>query len=100
MGHDYRTRAIDPVFYTCRRRRKPCACAGLSKRTPARYHLLLPPAGDQRKRHKPRRIFTGPQFTTAGPGLRAEASAAVAAESATLDATVDPNAAPTTYYFQ
>jgi hypothetical protein len=40
------------------------------------------------------------QFTTAGPGLRAEASAAVTAESATLSATIDPNAAPATYYFQ
>jgi hypothetical protein len=39
-------------------------------------------------------------FTTAGPGLHSESVVNVAATSATLEATIDPNGAPTSYYFQ
>jgi WD40-like Beta Propeller Repeat len=39
-------------------------------------------------------------FTTSGPGLHGESVSAVTAESATLDATINPHNAPTTYYFQ
>jgi hypothetical protein len=40
------------------------------------------------------------EVTTAGPGLRAEASSDVASTSTILDATIDPHDLPTTYYFQ
>jgi hypothetical protein len=39
-------------------------------------------------------------FTTAGPGIHDESTTNVASTSATLDARIDPNNAPTTYYFQ
>jgi hypothetical protein len=39
-------------------------------------------------------------FTTPGPGLRGESVAEVSAEAATLQATINPHSAPTTYYFQ
>jgi hypothetical protein len=40
------------------------------------------------------------QFTTSGPGLIRESASAVTAESATLEATIDPHNAPTSFYFQ
>ncbi|HEY4452289.1 MAG TPA: hypothetical protein VGN13_11935 [Solirubrobacteraceae bacterium] len=40
------------------------------------------------------------EFTTPGPGIRAESASAVTAESATLEATIDPHGAATSYYFQ
>jgi hypothetical protein len=40
------------------------------------------------------------EFTTPGPGVEEESVSNVAATSATLDASIDPNDAPTTYYFQ
>jgi hypothetical protein len=40
------------------------------------------------------------QFTTAGPGIEEESVTSAAATSATLDASIDPNDAPTSYYFQ
>jgi hypothetical protein len=40
------------------------------------------------------------QFTTLGPGIRAESVANVAATSATLQASVDPHERPTSVYFQ
>jgi hypothetical protein len=40
------------------------------------------------------------QFTTAGPGIHSTSVSAVTAESATLEATIDPNNTPTTFYFQ
>ncbi len=39
-------------------------------------------------------------FTTPGPGIHAEAVVNVSATSATFEATVAPNNAPTSYYFQ
>jgi len=39
-------------------------------------------------------------FTTPGPALLSESVSNVTAESATLDATIDPHGAPTSYYFQ
>jgi hypothetical protein len=39
-------------------------------------------------------------FTTLGPGRHAEAVSAVAAESVTFDATINPHNTSTTYYFQ
>jgi hypothetical protein len=39
-------------------------------------------------------------FTTPGPGMHGESVAEVSAESVTLQATLSPNGAPTTYYFQ
>ncbi len=39
-------------------------------------------------------------FTTLGPGIHEESASNVASTSATLNATIDPNKAPTTYYFQ
>ncbi len=40
------------------------------------------------------------QFTTLGPGIHGESVTNVAATSATLNATINPHNAPTTYYFQ
>jgi len=40
------------------------------------------------------------EFTTPGPALRSESVSAVTAESVTLDATIDPHKALTSYYFQ
>jgi hypothetical protein len=40
------------------------------------------------------------EFTTPGPGLHGESVADIAATSATLGATVNPHAEPTSYYFQ
>jgi hypothetical protein len=40
------------------------------------------------------------QFTTPGPGVHGEGVSTVRAESATLDAKIDPHGAPTSYYFQ
>jgi hypothetical protein len=40
------------------------------------------------------------QFTTPGPGIRGESVSNVAGTSATLDVGIDPNGAPTSYYFQ
>jgi hypothetical protein len=40
------------------------------------------------------------QFTTTGPGIHSTSVSAVSAESATLEATIDPNNSPATYYFQ
>jgi hypothetical protein len=39
-------------------------------------------------------------FTTPGPGIHSEAVANVSATSATFDATIDPNNAPTSYYVE
>jgi WD40-like Beta Propeller Repeat len=39
-------------------------------------------------------------FTTLGPGIHGESVTNVAATSATLNATINPHNAPTTYYFQ
>jgi hypothetical protein len=39
-------------------------------------------------------------FSTPGPGMHGESVSAVSAESATLNATIDPDGASTTYYFQ
>jgi WD40-like Beta Propeller Repeat len=40
------------------------------------------------------------QFTTAGPGIHAQSASNVASTSATIEASIDPNKAPTSYYFQ
>ena len=40
------------------------------------------------------------QFTTSGPGIHGESASVVTSGSATLDATIDPHGAPTSYYFQ
>jgi hypothetical protein len=40
------------------------------------------------------------QFTTNGPGISEESASSVTATSATLNAVIDPNNNPTTYYFQ
>lgn len=48
----------------------------------------------------PGKVWQIQQFTTLGSGLHAEAVSAVTAESVTFDASIDPNNAPTTYYFQ
>jgi hypothetical protein len=40
------------------------------------------------------------QFTAEGPGLHGESVSQVAADSANLEATIDPHGAPTSYYFQ
>ena len=40
------------------------------------------------------------EFTTPGPGIEDETVTAVAATSATLEATLNPHGAPTSYYFQ
>jgi hypothetical protein len=39
-------------------------------------------------------------FITQGPGLRGEWASAVSAEAATLEATINPNGAPTSFFFQ
>ena len=40
------------------------------------------------------------EFRTPGPGIHSESVSNVASTSATLGATIDPDGAPTTYYFQ
>jgi hypothetical protein len=40
------------------------------------------------------------QFTTPGPGIHGESASVVTSDSATLNATLDPHGAPTSYYFQ
>jgi hypothetical protein len=40
------------------------------------------------------------QFTTPGPGIHGESVTDVASTSATFDATIDPNSAPASYFFQ
>lgn len=40
------------------------------------------------------------EFTATGPRIDSESVSAVSAEAATLEATIDPNNAPTTYFFQ
>ncbi len=40
------------------------------------------------------------EFTTAGPRIESQSASSVTSGSATLDATIDPNRASTTYYFQ
>ena len=40
------------------------------------------------------------EFTTPGPGIHEESASAVTSTSATLNATIDPHNASTTYYFQ
>ncbi|HEY5195189.1 MAG TPA: hypothetical protein VIJ39_15145 [Solirubrobacteraceae bacterium] len=40
------------------------------------------------------------QFTTPGPGLNGESAADITSTSATLDATLDPDGATTSYYFE
>jgi hypothetical protein len=40
------------------------------------------------------------EFTTSGPGIRSVWSSDVTTESATLNASVDPHGAPTSYYFE
>ena len=40
------------------------------------------------------------EFRTVGPGIPVESVSAVRSESVTFDARIDPNNAPTTYYFQ
>jgi hypothetical protein len=39
-------------------------------------------------------------FTTGGPGIHEESASSVTAGSATLNAAIDPNNSPTSYYFQ
>jgi WD40-like Beta Propeller Repeat len=48
----------------------------------------------------PGEAYQDREFTTAGPGIRSESVSGVAATSATLEASVDPHGASTTYYFQ
>jgi hypothetical protein len=40
------------------------------------------------------------EFHTTGPGIREDSVSDVASSSATFEATIDPNGAPTSYYFQ
>jgi hypothetical protein len=40
------------------------------------------------------------QFSTPGPGIHSESASNVKSTSVTLEASIDPNHAPTTYYFQ
>jgi hypothetical protein len=40
------------------------------------------------------------QFTTAGPGIHSESTSNVTGDSATLEASINPHNAPSTYYFQ
>jgi hypothetical protein len=40
------------------------------------------------------------EFTTTGPGIQAESATNVGSSSVTLNATIDPNESPTSYYFQ
>ncbi|HEV7529366.1 MAG TPA: hypothetical protein VGO29_10775 [Solirubrobacteraceae bacterium] len=40
------------------------------------------------------------ELTTPGPGIREESASDVSATAATLKSTIDPNGAPTSYYFQ
>jgi hypothetical protein len=40
------------------------------------------------------------EFATPGPGIHQESASSVTSESATLGAAIDPDSAPTTYYFQ
>ncbi len=40
------------------------------------------------------------EFLTTGPGIREDSVSNVASSSATFDATINPNGAPTSYYFQ
>jgi hypothetical protein len=40
------------------------------------------------------------QFSTPGPGIHSESASNVKSTSATLEASIDPHGAPTTYYFQ
>jgi WD40-like Beta Propeller Repeat len=48
----------------------------------------------------PGEAFQDQEFTTTGPGVRSESVSSVTATSATLEASIDPHGAPTTYYFQ
>jgi hypothetical protein len=50
--------------------------------------------------NNPGESFQDQEFTTTGPGIHETSASDVAATSATLDATIDPNGASTTYYFQ
>jgi hypothetical protein len=40
------------------------------------------------------------EFTTPGPGVQSESVSEVTSSSATLEATIDPNGSPTSYFFQ
>jgi hypothetical protein len=48
----------------------------------------------------PGEAFQDQQFTTSGPGLHAESVSDISSSSATLEASVNPHNAPTSYYFQ
>jgi WD40-like Beta Propeller Repeat len=48
----------------------------------------------------PGEAYQDQQFTTPGPGIHQESAANVTSASATLGASIDPDNAPTSYYFQ
>ncbi len=48
----------------------------------------------------PGETFQDQHFTTTGPGVREPSASSVTSTSATLDASINPNSASTSYYFQ
>jgi hypothetical protein len=64
------------------------------------YYYRLQATGRASAATNPGEPSQDQQFTTPGAGIDQQAAAAVTSESATLDATINPHNALTTYYFQ
>ncbi len=67
-------------------------------RTDTTYYYRL--AASNNNGPNPGEAFQTRQFSTPGPGVSRETVSTVTSASATLGALIDPNNAPTTYYFQ
>jgi hypothetical protein len=72
------------------------ALTGLSPDTTYYYRLQASNANGS----NPGEPYQDDEVHTSGPGIHEEWSANVASSSATLNAKIDPNGSPTTYYFQ
>jgi DNA-binding beta-propeller fold protein YncE len=90
----------------------PCEPASVPDgNTPVAVHAALPELQPDTTYHfrlqaenanglNPGEAFQDQHFTTAGPGIRSESVSDLSAESATLEATIDPHGSPTSYFFQ
>ena len=78
----------------------PGSVTGLSPDTTYHYRLDASNANGTNTGQGPEGPEDLGEFTTPGPGIHSESVSNVKATSATFEASIDPHAAPTSYYFQ
>ena len=80
----------------------PVAVVGLLEKLQpdTTYYYRLRATNTEDGLTNPGEAFQDQHFTTPGPGIEDESASNVASTSATLDTTIDPHGAPTSFYFQ